>query len=163
MSMTSTGVLCSITYADAGDQNVVTAIFGCIVCASMGFDAPIARKLRWYASSTWQMCGAIEEREIGGDQIGTIHRSYRKFRCEMIWKHENFIWVQSDVLAGWPALIWYGMASALVRVHISFRNSEQIIVIFCKWPDSFVRLIYLINNIFTFRIVFFILANEGDL
>lgn len=68
----------SITYANAGNQNVISAVFGCVVCTTMGLHTPIAWELRRYASRTRQMRGTIEEGEIGGDQIGAINSSYGK-------------------------------------------------------------------------------------
>lgn len=73
-----------ITYADACYENVVTAVFGGVVCASVTVDAPIAGERRGNALSARTVRVAIEEGEIGRNEVGSRSGPHRKFRIEMI-------------------------------------------------------------------------------
>lgn len=55
---------------DSGNENIVATIFGSVVRTAMRLDAPVAWELRRNAARTCEMCGTVEECEIGRDEVG---------------------------------------------------------------------------------------------
>ena len=67
-------------------HDVVSTIFRRVMCASMRVHTPIAWKERRHTSSTWKMSRAIEECEVGEDEIGATGSANTQAGCEVIWK-----------------------------------------------------------------------------
>ena len=69
---------------DPGHQDVITAIFGGVMGASVPINAPITGKGRCYAwCATWKRI-AIKEGEVGGDEVGPVGHADRELGGEVV-------------------------------------------------------------------------------
>lgn len=72
------------TYANSGDQYVVPTILSCVVRTPVSIDAPVAREAGGHAFGARAVRVAIEEGEVGVDEVRPVRHPDRKLRCEMM-------------------------------------------------------------------------------
>lgn len=70
--------------ANARHEDVVAAVFGRVVRATVRLDAPVARELRGNALRAGQVRAAVEEGELGRDDVRPLRSFDRELRIEVI-------------------------------------------------------------------------------
>ena len=68
---------------DPGDEDVVPAVLGGVVGASVPVHAPVAGEEGGHAGGAGAVSVAVEEGEVGRNEVGTLFNSHRKFAREV--------------------------------------------------------------------------------
>ena len=68
---------------DPGDQDVVPAVLGGVVGAPVPVDAPVAGEEGGHAGGAGAVGVAVEEGEVGRNEVGTLLHSHREFAREV--------------------------------------------------------------------------------
>ena len=68
---------------DPGDEDVVSAVLGGVVGASVPVHAPVAGEEGGHAGGAGAVSVAVEEGEVGRNEVGTLFNSHRKFAREV--------------------------------------------------------------------------------
>ena len=68
---------------DPSDEDVVPAVLGGVVGASVPVHAPVAGEEGGHAGGAGAVSVAVEEGEVGRNEVGTLFNSHRKFAREV--------------------------------------------------------------------------------